>query len=156
MERMKKYSLREPLLADEASNLKEHTELIQQLLFHRGIKTSEDRQAFLNPDYERDLHDPYLMRDMERACVRIFEAIEAEEKIVIYADYDCDGIPGAIFRTILRPRRLRPGLGVDSAACADDARDEVVASLEPETMSWQGPLLPSSTRMRAAFSRSTA
>jgi single-stranded-DNA-specific exonuclease len=33
---------------------------------------------------------------MERACVRIYEAIENKEKIVIYADYDCDGIPGAV------------------------------------------------------------
>ncbi len=53
-------------------------------------------ENFLNPSYERDFHDPFLMRDMEKACVRIFEAIENKEKIIIYADYDCDGIPGAV------------------------------------------------------------
>ena len=36
------------------------------------------------------------MRDMDHACTRIFEAIEKKKKIIIYADYDCDGIPGAV------------------------------------------------------------
>lgn len=73
-----------------------HSELIQNLLLKRGISTPEEIELFLNPDYEKSLHDPFLMRDMERACVRIYEAIEANQKIVIYADYDCDGIPGAV------------------------------------------------------------
>ncbi len=71
------------------------SELLDILLEKRGI-TPEQKEVFLNPDYERDFHDPFLMRDMEKACVRIFEAMEAKEKIVIYADYDCDGIPGAV------------------------------------------------------------
>lgn len=62
----------------------------------RGIKNPEEADIFLNPDYERNLYDPFLMKDMEKACVRLFEAFEAKEKIVIYADYDCDGIPGAV------------------------------------------------------------
>jgi single-stranded-DNA-specific exonuclease len=53
-------------------------------------------EIFLSPEYKRDLHDPFLMRDMERACVRLYEAIENNEKIIVYADYDCDGIPGAV------------------------------------------------------------
>ncbi len=72
------------------------SELLDTLLSKRGIKTDRDIEAFLNPDYERDFHDPFLMRDMERACVRIFKAMEGKEKILIYADYDCDGIPGAV------------------------------------------------------------
>ncbi len=70
--------------------------LIYQLLEKRGILDEEQIEIFLNPDYERDLHDPFLMRDMDHACTRIFEAIEKKEKIIIYADYDCDGIPGAV------------------------------------------------------------
>jgi len=70
-------------------------ELLDLLLKNRGIK-EEDKEKFLNPSYENDLYDPYLMKDMEKVCVRIFEAVEGKEKIVIYSDYDCDGIPAAV------------------------------------------------------------
>ena len=69
---------------------------MRTLLEKRGIADPAQAEIFLNPDYERDFHDPFLMKDMEKACVRIFEALEAKEKIIIYADYDCDGIPGAV------------------------------------------------------------
>lgn len=72
-----------------------YTELLDLLLKNRGIK-EEDKEKFLNPSYEKDLYDPFLLKDMEKACVRIFEAVEAKEKIVIYSDYDCDGIPAAV------------------------------------------------------------
>jgi single-stranded-DNA-specific exonuclease len=76
--------------------MQKYHELLRALLEKRGITDEAQAEIFLNPDYERDLHDPFLMRDMEKACIRLFEAIEAKEKIVIYADYDCDGIPGAV------------------------------------------------------------
>ncbi len=76
--------------------MQRYGELLRMLLEKRGINDEGQADIFLNPDYERDFHDPFLMRDMERACVRLFEAIEAKEKILIYADYDCDGIPGAV------------------------------------------------------------
>lgn len=76
--------------------MQRYEELLRTLLEKRGITNPAAAEIFLNPDYERDFHDPFLMRDMEKACVRIFEAVEAKEKIVIYADYDCDGIPGAV------------------------------------------------------------
>ncbi len=76
--------------------MQKYHELLRALLEKRGIIEEAAADIFLNPDYVRDLHDPFLMRDMERACVRLFEAVETGEKIVIYADYDCDGIPGAV------------------------------------------------------------
>jgi single-stranded-DNA-specific exonuclease len=76
--------------------MQKYGELLMKLLEKRGISDVIQADIFLNPSYERDFHDPFLMRDMEKACVRIFEAVEAGEKIVIYADYDCDGIPGAV------------------------------------------------------------
>ena len=76
--------------------MQKYGELLRALLEKRGISNTEQAEVFLKPDYKRDLHDPFLMKDMERACVRIYEAIENKEKIVIYADYDCDGIPGAV------------------------------------------------------------
>lgn len=72
-----------------------HRELLELLLKNRGID-EKDWDKFLNPSYVSGLHDPYKLKDMERAVVRIFEAIEAKEKIVIYSDYDCDGIPAAV------------------------------------------------------------
>jgi len=72
-----------------------HTELLDILLTNRGIPL-EERDRFLNPSFEDHLYDPFKMKDMEMTCVRIFEAIEAKEKIVIYSDYDCDGIPASV------------------------------------------------------------
>jgi single-stranded-DNA-specific exonuclease len=72
-----------------------HIELLDLLLANRGIPKDE-QERFLNPSYEEHLYDPFLMKDMERTCVRIFEAVEAKEKILIYSDYDCDGIPASV------------------------------------------------------------
>jgi single-stranded-DNA-specific exonuclease len=76
--------------------MQKYGELLRTLLEKRGVADELSAEIFLNPDYERDFHDPFLMRDMKIACARILAAIEAEEKIIIYADYDCDGIPGAV------------------------------------------------------------
>lgn len=76
--------------------LVKYSPLLANLLYDRGIRTIEEAERFLAPSYEHDFNDPFLMHDMERACVRIYEAIEAHEKIVVYCDYDCDGIPGAV------------------------------------------------------------
>ncbi len=112
------------------------SELLDTLLQKRGI-TEEQKDIFLNPDYERDLHDPFLMRDMERACVRIFEAMEAKEKILIYADYDCDGIPGAVILSqlfkklnyqnfeVYIPQRNSEGYGLNLEAINKMADDGV-------------------------------
>jgi single-stranded-DNA-specific exonuclease len=86
-----------PSLAPENSELlKEYPALLAHLLYDRGIRTKEEADRFLQPNFERDTYDPMLLHDMEKACVRIYEALEAQEKIVIYSDYDCDGIPGAV------------------------------------------------------------
>jgi len=72
--------------------------IIEQLLINRGVKNKEQ---FLNPNYEKDLHNPFLLKGMGKAVRRIQEALKQKEKIGIFADYDADGIPGAalLFRT---------------------------------------------------------
>ena len=70
-------------------------DLLEKLLTKRGIVTTQDRDIFLNPKYEA-MYDPYLMHDMQKAVDRIFQAIEHNEKICIYSDYDADGIPGGV------------------------------------------------------------
>src|SRR3989338_11046957 len=69
------------------------------LLTNRNISL-ESQESFLNPSYE-NLSDPFSMHDLERGVVRLYEAIENKENIVIYADYDCDGIPGAVIMSDL-------------------------------------------------------
>ena len=62
-----------------------------RLLYNRGYDTPEKAAAFLNTDMT-SLHDPYLMKDMDKAVARISRAISAGEKIAIYGDYDVDGV----------------------------------------------------------------
>lgn len=71
------------------------SEFVQSFLSKRGIVSPEDADRFLNPDYARDTHDPFLIFGMDRAVARVFAAIRGGERIAIYADFDCDGIPGA-------------------------------------------------------------
>ena len=76
---MKQWKIKEGLPAED---------LQTRLLFGRNIN--------LDIDYEKGIHNPFLMKDMELAVKRIWQAIETKEKIVIWSDYDADGIPGAV------------------------------------------------------------
>ena len=66
--------------------------LFERILAARGLTTRAARQAFLQPDYAAVKHDPFLLPDMEKAVVRLKQARERGEKIVIYGDYDIDGL----------------------------------------------------------------
>ena len=117
--------------------MQKYGELLRTILEKRRITDETKAQIFLNPDYARDFHDPFLMRDMEKACVRLYEAIDAGEKIVIYADYDCDGIPGAlILRDLFKkvdyknfevyiPKRNSEGYGLNLSAMKQFAENGV-------------------------------
>lgn len=74
----------------------EFSRITLQLLWNRNLKTQTQIDEFFNPDYEEDLHDPRLMKDMDKAVERIYEALEKEEKILVYGDYDVDGITSSI------------------------------------------------------------
>jgi single-stranded-DNA-specific exonuclease len=108
----------------------EVSELVRSLLVKRGVKTEADISEFLNPDYEMHTHDPFLLQGMDVAVARVFAAIEKEERIAVYADFDCDGIPGAailsdLFKKIgydnvevYLPHRDREGYGFHTDAIA--------------------------------------
>ena len=66
--------------------------LFERILTARGLTTRAARRAFLQPDYAAVKHDPFLLPDMEKAVVRLKQARERGEKIVIYGDYDIDGL----------------------------------------------------------------
>lgn len=65
-------------------------ESIASLLLQRGIETYEDARKFFRPSLD-DLHDPYLMKDMDLAVSRIEKAISNNENIMVFGDYDVDG-----------------------------------------------------------------
>jgi single-stranded-DNA-specific exonuclease len=103
------------------------TKLQQIILQNRNID-EKDWDNFLHPDFETGVYDPFLLPDMEKSAERILRAIEKQEKIVIYSDYDCDGIPGGAllrsFFTEIRyenvtnyiPHRHKEGYGLHLAA----------------------------------------
>ncbi|WP_445737990.1 single-stranded-DNA-specific exonuclease RecJ [Mariniflexile sp.] len=64
--------------------------VVATLLLQRGVETYEDAKAFFRPSLD-DLHDPYLMKDMDKAVARIETAMEKQENILVYGDYDVDG-----------------------------------------------------------------
>ena len=66
--------------------------LFERILTARGLTTRAAREAFLQPDYTKVKHDPFLLPDMEKAVARLKQAREQGEKIVIYGDYDIDGL----------------------------------------------------------------
>jgi len=63
------------------------SKVVAQILINRGITTLDEARAFLSPETDA-LHDPFMMKDMDRAVDRIERAIENREKIRIFGDYD--------------------------------------------------------------------
>ncbi len=65
-------------------------QVLAQLLVQRGVETFEEARTFFRPRLE-DLHDPFLMKDMDKAVERLYKAVRGGEKILVYGDYDVDG-----------------------------------------------------------------
>jgi single-stranded-DNA-specific exonuclease len=66
--------------------------ILGHYLFFHGINTEDRLMKFIEPDLRTDLHNPFLLNDMKKAVIRIIKAIRQKEKILIFGDYDCDGI----------------------------------------------------------------
>ena len=107
--------------------------IIGQILWNRGLESAEEARAFLHPEDE-PFHDPFLMMDMERAARRIIQAIHAGEQIVVYGDYDVDGMTSttllmknirALGGTVSYyiPNRFTEGYGINGAALAQLAAE---------------------------------
>lgn len=90
---------------------KEHniSELLAAILVNRNIVDKKEIDVFLNPT-RNDFHNPLLMPDMEKAVSRILKAIENKEKVIIYGDYDVDGITSiTVLKKFLKERGLEVG-----------------------------------------------
>ena len=90
------YRLHDPIDETVRDSLKEFDDLTAALLARRGFHSPEDAQAFLNPSYDEQIGDPLLILNMRKAAERIAKAVDFNERICIWSDYDCDGIPGGV------------------------------------------------------------
>jgi single-stranded-DNA-specific exonuclease len=76
--------------------LREYDDLTAALLSRRGVKTKKEAEAFLAPDFEKHIHDPLLLKNMREAAQRLAKAVRGGERVAVWSDYDCDGIPGGV------------------------------------------------------------
>jgi len=90
------FFLYDPIDPDIREALKEHDDYTASLLSRRGIRTLEEAEAFLSPSYDAHIGDPLTMLNMEKAARRVAAAIDIGERITVWSDYDCDGIPGGV------------------------------------------------------------
>jgi single-stranded-DNA-specific exonuclease len=80
-------------------------------LANRGITDALEAEAFLNPDFETGIHDPFKFARMKDAVARVFAAIESKERITVHGDYDADGVTGStVVISVLREleRKMDP------------------------------------------------
>jgi single-stranded-DNA-specific exonuclease len=109
--------------------------VVAQLLINRGITSRDAAAVFLKPEL-RDMHDPFLLRGMEEGVGRIKEAIKARERVLVYGDYDVDGLTAtALLTLVLRemggdvhsyiPHRVREGYGLNEEAIRAAHRDGI-------------------------------
>ena len=108
---------------------------VSQLLVERGITSVEEADQFFHPQL-KNLHDPFLMPDMDKAVRRLNKAMGSKEKIMVYGDYDVDGTTAvalvykylqSFYSTIdyFIPTRYEEGYGISSETIDEFARQEV-------------------------------
>lgn len=125
--------------------------ILSQILINRNIETPEEAKAFLSPSLS-NLLDPFLMTDIEKAANRIKEAIKREERILIYGDYDVDGVTGiALLLSVLKdlgaevsyyiPNRLKEGYGLNTETIkrlkTEDPRLKLIITVDCGTTSYK-------------------
>ena len=119
---------------DELKSKYNISELLATILVNKNITTQKEINEFLNPT-RNDFFDPFLMNDMDIAIKRIKKAIENQEKVIIYGDYDVDGITSiTVLKSFLKdvgldvdyyiPNRLEDGYGLNKNAIDEIAKKE--------------------------------
>jgi len=117
-------------------------EKIARLLTLRGIDSYEKAEAYFRPDLSQ-IHDPFLMKDMDKATERLAKAIRGRERILIYGDYDVDGTTStAILYIFLKefgvevdfyiPHRFKEGYGINEEGIqhAIDTETDLIVSVD--------------------------
>ena len=125
---MKRWVLKGPAENKTAESLSEAINInstLASLLAQRGVTTFEEARQFFRPSLN-DLHDPFLMKDMDKAVERLESALDKDQKILVYGDYDVDGTTSvALFYGFMRehysniefyiPDRYKEGYGISEA-----------------------------------------
>ncbi len=112
--------------SSSAIELSSESSITNQLLKKRGLTTAQ-AETFLKPDYDKGLTDPFVLSGMTKAVARIVRAVNKKEKIVIYGDYDIDGLSSSALLydafmamgvkvSLYIPDRFEEGYGLNSSA----------------------------------------
>lgn len=140
----KKWQVKAPInntLIDELRSSLKVEPIIAELLLQRGITSFEEAQTFFRPKLE-DLHDPFLMKDMDLAVDRLQLAIDEGQKVMLFGDYDVDGTTAvALMYSFLKdtvqldfyiPNRYKEGYGlsIDGIDAANKHGVELIISLD--------------------------
>ena len=123
------------ILAEKISKKYNISNLLAQILINKNIIKDEEIKEFLKPT-RNDFYNPFLMPDMEKAVNRILEAKENKEKVLIFGDYDVDGITStAVLKQYLKqieieadyyiPNRLLEGYGLNNKAIEKIAQKDI-------------------------------
>lgn len=138
----------EPALAETLARELHLALPITQVLVNRGYRTVDAASSFLNPQL-RQLGDPFELPDMDAAVVRILAAIATKERIVIYGDYDVDGVTSsALLQRVLQaagatvanflPQRAEEGYGLSQdgiARCLKEHKPQLLIAVDCGTSS---------------------
>jgi len=131
MKKKWEYYAQDEELVEKIASKHNISRLLAKILVNRNITEEEEINVFLNPK-RNNFHNPFLMLDMEKAVERIIQAIEKNEKTIIYGDYDVDGITSiTVLKKYLEerglevdyyiPNRLEEGYGLNKAAIQEIA-----------------------------------
>ena len=134
MKKKVEYIIADNELVDKISKKFNISELVATILVNREIVNEKDIEIFLNPTRD-DFYDPFYLPDMEKAIIRIEKAINNQEKVIIYGDYDVDGITSiTILKKFLEerglktdyyiPNRLDEGYGLNNEAIKKFANEK--------------------------------
>ncbi|MBC8160597.1 MAG: single-stranded-DNA-specific exonuclease RecJ [Roseiflexaceae bacterium] len=125
--RKKRWEIKGTAPADVLIASPDVSPVVASLLYQRGLRGSESIAAFLSSDYRGGLHDPFLMKGMDAAATRIARAVAEHEPIIVYGDYDTDGVTSVtLLVQAIRamggdiqpyiPHRERDGYGLNNVA----------------------------------------
>jgi len=132
----KVWKIKKPAPREFLDKFPELSRMTLQLLWDRNLKTQKTIDEFFSPDYDQDLHDPFLLKDVKKVIKRIEKAAQKHEKVAVFADYDADGICGGILlHEILNVYKIEPetyipdrnleGYGLNSKAIEQLAKKKI-------------------------------